>query len=495
VVSTVPPVRPDAATAARLLVDHDVVPLVMDIPAADLTPVTLMQRLGVTGHCFLLESAVAGALHGYSFLGHSPHAVSTPPGSGDPLAPFEAVLAERVAPLDGLDVPFTGGWVGYLGYEAAASYERLPATAPAFEHVPTSLFALYRTVTVFDHAAARVLLVTHLRGGDGDPRDGHTAAVRTLTDLHSHVVTPVAGGGAVDDARAVAVSPAGSERGGPAQRLGDECSTFPRERFLESVDSALAHIVAGDIYQVQISRRFSVPLAAHPFTLYTALRDSSPTPYLFYVNSPDCALVGASPEMLVRVRGDDIQYRPIAGTRRRGHSDAEDAAMERELHESPKEQAEHLMLVDLGRNDVGRVARTGTVEVAESAIVERYSRVMHLVSGIRARLAAGRTALDALRASFPAGTVTGAPKIRAMEIIAALEPHGRGPYAGAVGYIGSGGVLDTAIALRTVVVVGGSAYLQAAAGIVADSTPDEEAREIDNKLAAALEAVMRVNEL
>jgi anthranilate synthase component 1 len=199
--------------------------------------------------------------------------------------------------------------------------------------------------------------------------------------------------------------------------------------------------------------------------------------------------------MLVRVRGDAVEYRPIAGTRRRGVDDAEDAAMEAELRTSEKEQAEHLMLVDLGRNDVGRVAATGSVDVHEFAVVERYSRVMHLVSGIRARLAGGCTALDALRACFPAGTVTGAPKIRAMEIIAALEPHGRGPYAGAVGYIGSGGALDIAIALRTVVVVEDRAHLQAAAGIVADSTPDEEAREIDNKLAAALDAVTRVNEL
>jgi anthranilate synthase component 1 len=261
------------------------------------------------------------------------------------------------------------------------------------------------------------------------------------------------------------------------------------------VSRSLEHIVAGDIFQVQVARRFSVALSAHPFTLYSALRESSPTPYLFYVASPACTLVGASPEMLVRVRGEQIDYRPIAGTRRRGHTAAEDEAMAAELRDSEKEQAEHLMLVDLGRNDVGRVAVAGSVDVHEFAIIERYSRVMHLVSGIRARLSPDASALDALRACFPAGTVTGAPKIRAMEIIAELEPHGRGPYAGAVGYIGSGGVLDTAITLRTIVVAGGRAHLQAAAGIVADSTPEEEAREIDNKLAAAVDAVVRVNAL
>jgi anthranilate synthase component 1 len=277
--------------------------------------------------------------------------------------------------------------------------------------------------------------------------------------------------------------------------LSDSASTFTRERFLDAVGRALDHIVAGDIYQVQISRRFRLELPAHPFTLYTALRDSSPTPYLFYVSSPGVTLVGASPEMLVRVRGDRVDYRPIAGTRRRGRTEADDLAMEVELRTSEKEQAEHLMLVDLGRNDVGRVAATGSVEVHEVAVIERYSNVMHLVSGIGARLRPGCSALDALRACFPAGTVTGAPKIRAMEVIAALEPHVRGPYGGAVGYIGSGGALDTAIALRTVVVVGGQAYLQAAAGIVADSTPAEEAREIDNKLSAAVLALTRVNAL
>jgi anthranilate synthase component I len=491
-VTRIPKVRPDADTAAELLRSHDVVPLFMEIPAGEHTPVTLMQRLGVGGHCFLLESAAPTGMHGFSFLGHDPVEVSAN-GQADPLHPLEGVLAERVAPVAGLDVPFVGGWVGYLGYEASASYERLPPTEAAFDGVPTSVFALYRTVTVFDHAGDRVLLVTQLRGGDGGVRPAHAQASAVLAGLHARISAATPPAGAIDEPAAVAVMQMTDDVPLVRHRLADTASTFPRERFLAAAGRALEHIVAGDIFQVQIARRFSIRMSAHPFTVYTALRLSSPTPYLFYLSSPGCTLVGASPEMLVRVRGEMIEYRPIAGTRRRGHTDAEDAAMERELRESEKEQAEHLMLVDLGRNDVGRVARAGTVEVHELAIIERYSRVMHLVSGIRARLAPGRNALDALRACFPAGTVTGAPKIRAMEIIAALEPHGRGPYAGAVGYIGSGGVVDTAIALRTVVVVGDRAYLQAAAGIVADSTPEEEAREIDNKLAAALDAVLRAN--
>ncbi|MGH7722824.1 MAG: anthranilate synthase component I family protein [Candidatus Dormibacteria bacterium] len=490
---SVPEIRPDVDGAARLLTDHDVVPLVMDLAAGAETPVSLMQRLGVGGHCFLLESATATAgLHGFSFLGHDPVEVAAQDGV-DPLHPLEGVLAESVALVAGLTAPFVGGWVGYLGYEAARCYERLPETLPALDDVPTSLFALYRTVTVFDHARERIQLVTQLRSSGGAVAASHAQACQRLRNLQHRIAAPRPAVGAVDHPEAIAHEAPARPAARPAPVLPDEASSFPRRDFLGAVEGALRHIVAGDIFQVQISRRFALPLHAHPFTLYSALRLSSPTPYLFYLSTPRCSLVGASPEMLVRVRGDEIEYRPIAGTRRRGLSEAEDAAMEGELRHSDKEQAEHLMLVDLGRNDVGRVAAVGSVEVHESAVVERYSRVMHLVSGIRARLAPGRTALDALRACFPAGTVTGAPKIRAMEIIAALEPHGRGPYAGAVGYIGSGGALDTAIALRTVVVVDGLAYLQAAAGIVADSRPHQEASEIDNKLAAALDAVARVN--
>jgi anthranilate synthase component 1 len=490
-----PPIRPDLAGATALLAGSDVVPLVMELPAGEHTPVSLMQRLGVDGHCFLLESATPpGGMHGFSFLGHLPEAVAAT-DDGDPLLPLEEVVAESVAILDGLEVPFVGGWVGYMGYEAAAAYERLPATTPAFAGVPTSSFALYRTLTVFDHSHDRILLVTQLHRGEAGVETGYAEGCARLRDLHARITDTTARVGAVDNPHAVAVDAVDARPTHDRRFLTDSASSFPRDGFLAAARRALDHIVAGDIFQVQVSRRFSVPLHAHPFTVYTSLRQSSPTPYLFYVSSPGCTLVGASPEMLVRVRGDTIEYRPIAGTRRRGRTEDEDRAMEEELHTSEKEQAEHLMLVDLGRNDVGRVAAVGSVEVHESNVIERYSRVMHLVSGIRARLRPGCTALDAMRACFPAGTVTGAPKIRAMELIAGLEPHGRGPYAGAVGYVGSGGVLDTAITLRTIVVIDERAYLQAAAGIVADSQPEEEAREIDNKLAAALDAVIGVSAL
>ncbi len=459
------------------------VPLVRDLPTGGRTPVAVMRALGVDGRCFLLESAQqGGSIGGYSYLGHHPEAVSDTDAS-DPLRPLEAVSRESVAPVAGLEDVFTGGWVGYLSYEAARCYERLPQPAADPTPLPIADFALFRSLVIFDHARQRILVTTQLRRSDAGAAGAYDEAVERLEATRATVA-----------AVGAAVEPESPPlRTAVRARDLDAHSTFLRDRFLESVGRCLAHIVAGDIFQVQVSRRFSLPLHAHPFDLYAALRRLNPSPYLFYLSTPACVLAGASPETLVRVRGSAIDYRPIAGTRRRGRDHSEDEAMEVELRGSEKEQAEHLMLVDLGRNDIGRVAATGTVRVGESMIVERYSHVMHLVSGVSARLDAGLGALDALRACFPAGTVTGAPKIRAMEIIAAEEPHRRGPYAGAVGYIGSGGMLDTAIALRTVVVVDGVAHVQAAAGIVADSDPAEEAREIDNKLGAVLAAVAAVN--
>lgn len=477
-------VSPDEATALTLLDEHDVVPLFAELEIGDATPLATMRRLGVDGRCFLFESAPDGEHGGrHSFLGHQPDEVATLDAS-DPLRPLEAVASESVAPVPGLDLPFVGGWVGYLGYEAAGCYERLPRARNDPLSLPLADFALYRTLVVFDHARSRLLLLTQLRRSDpSGASPAHAAAVHRLHALWQRITAP---------------GPLAGQTPEPTSARGDarrheSASNLSREDFAAAVRRCLEHIVAGDIFQVQISRRFSLPLEAHPFDVYSVQRGLNPSPYMFYVSTPGCTLVGASPEMLVRVQSSRIHYRPIAGTRRRGRDAADDLAMEAELQASAKEQAEHLMLVDLGRNDVGRVARTGSVAVSDMAAVERYSHVMHLVSRIEAELAAQRSPLDALRACFPAGTVTGAPKIRAMELIAGLEPDTRGPYSGAVGYIGSGGVIDTAIALRTVVVAGGVAHLQAAAGIVADSDPDEEACEIDNKLAAALTAVLEAN--
>jgi anthranilate synthase component 1 len=273
----------------------------------------------------------------------------------------------------------------------------------------------------------------------------------------------------------------------------DHEANLSREEFQDRVLRALDYIVAGDVFQVQVSRRFALPLQAHPFEVYVALRAINPSPYMIYIATPECTLVGASPEMLVQVTGELVRYHPIAGTRRRGRTLEDDERMERELRASEKEAAEHLMLIDLGRNDLGRVCATGSVRVTQHMEVERYSHVMHLVSSIEGTLDDNHDSLDALRSCFPAGTVTGAPKIRAMEIIAELEPEARGAYAGAIGYVGYGGDLDTAIALRTIVVRDGIAYVQAAAGIVADSSVREETIEIDNKVAAQVLAVEEAN--
>jgi anthranilate synthase component 1 len=350
--------------------------------------------------------------------------------------------------------------------------------------VPQAWFSLVDTLIVFDHVTHRMTLVTHA-DVRGDVDAAYAAAVARLGSLRERLRSPLpppAAAPAEEEVERFAV---------PADL--DAVASMTRADFMRAVERCRQYILAGDIFQVQVSRRFALPLRASAFDVYRALRSVNPSPYMFFLDTPAGAVVAASPEMLVRVTGRHIDYHPIAGTRRRGRTPERDLELEEELRSSEKERAEHLMLVDLGRNDVGRVSRTGTVRVRDLMTVERYSHVMHLVSHVEGELADGLTAIDALRATFPAGTVTGAPKIRAMEIIAELETQRRGVYSGAAGYLGFGGNLDTAIALRTLLVRDGVAYAQAAAGIVADSTPHEEALEIDNKVAALLLAVARAN--
>lgn len=477
--------RPTRDEVAALLGEHDVVPVVVELRSGRLTPVAAMQQLGVDGECFLLESVEGHErLARWSILGHAPRTtITSAANDADPLAVVEErVASRRCARPAGLDVPFIGGAVGFLGYEAARHYERIPV-APDALHLPDGWFGVYETVVVFDHAEDRVLLIGTVDDpGGGDATGGYAACVSRLTRLADRL------GGALETSAdpgrsAVEIDPAAY----------DATANTSRQQFRAAVQRCQEHIRAGDIFQVQISRRFAVPLRGHPFDVYRVLRRVNPSPYMVYLATPHATLVGASPEMLVRVTDRDVQYHPIAGTRRRGRTSKDDARMEAELRGSEKESAEHLMLVDLGRNDIGRVCATGSVAVTEFMQVERYSHVMHLVSSIEGVLADGVSPVQALRACFPAGTVTGAPKIRAMEIIAEQEPEARGAYAGAVGYVGWGGNLDTAIALRTLVVRDGVAYAQAAAGIVADSTADEEALEIDNKVGVLLQAVAEVS--
>jgi anthranilate synthase component 1 len=476
---------PGLEETRRRLTDHDVVAVVLELPIGDATPVAAMRALGTDASCFLLESVEgSGAVARWSMLGHRPSRVISDDGGGeDPLALLESDVASiGAACTPGLAAPLLGGAVGFLTYEAAGRYERLPEAARDPLQLPHQWFGIFDTVAVFDHAQHRLLLSSCVHRED--PAGLDAAYARALSRIDT-----------LRDAICSATpQPAVPLTGSPVDVAAhDHESNLSRDEFQKRVRRALDYIVAGDIFQVQVSRRFAIPLQADPFDVYVALRAINPSPYMIYIATPECTLVGASPEMLVQVTGESVCYHPIAGTRRRGRTAEDDERMERELRASEKEAAEHLMLIDLGRNDLGRVCATGSVRVTQHMEVERYSHVMHLVSSIEGTLDAGRDSLDALRSCFPAGTVTGAPKIRAMEIIAELEPEVRGPYAGAIGYVGYGGDLDTAIALRTIVVRNGVAYVQAAAGIVADSSVREETVEIDNKVAAQILAVEEAN--
>ena len=455
--------RPSAAPAA-------LVPVHRDLLADMLTPVRAYALLcGPDSPGFLLESVEGGErLARYSFIGHQP--VPLELGDGDPLLALREVAGEQVADAAGLP-RFLGGAVGYLGWETARHFERLSAAAGMGPPLPESAFLRAESLAVFDHVLQRLRLVTLHR----PDREDHSAAVRRLDEMEAKL--------AVEPAAAPAKPPASS--GGWTSNVG-------QERYQRMVEAARAHILAGDAFQIVLSQRFRKSLAARPFDVYRCLRGLNPSPYMFFVAfGGGRYIVGTSPEMLVRVEAGEIITRPLAGTRRRDLDPAHDDALERELLADQKERAEHVMLVDLGRNDVGRVAEPGSVQVSRLMEVERYSHVMHISSTVTGRLASGRDSLDAVRATFPAGTLSGAPKISAMEIIAQLEPERRGPYGGALGYVGFGGNLDLAITLRSIVIADGMAYVQSGAGVVADSDPAREHQETLDKAAAMFAAIDR----
>jgi anthranilate synthase component 1 len=454
--------------------------------ADTLTPLAVYQRLAATSPCrFLLESVTGGEqVSRFSFLGAAPREIYRlyedrleREGNGSlevlPGAPLEAlrqVLSRhRAAPGP---IPFTGGFVGYFGYDLVRMVERLPARPADPFDLPVALLAHYDSVVVFDHAHQRVLAFANEIQGEVDSRQ----ADRALSDL-ADLLTASSGSGGV------AV---------PTERREEVVDAVPGldgPSFCKAVEKAKKYIAAGDIFQVVLARRWRLPSKVAPLSLYRALRLVNPSPYMVLFETPEVSLVGASPEMLVRKSGQRLETRPIAGTRPRGVHPDEDRALAEELLADPKERAEHIMLVDLGRNDLGKVAAPGTVEVGRFMEVERYSHVMHLVSDVVGRLASDRDGLDALLACFPAGTVSGAPKIRAMEIIDELECEARGPYAGAVGYFSYTGDLDTCITIRTLVSRNGETSVSAGAGIVADSVSEREERETQSKAAALLAAV------
>ncbi|MGA7990632.1 MAG: anthranilate synthase component I family protein [Thermoanaerobaculia bacterium] len=450
--------------------------VVLERPADLTTPVALMKSLlAGEGPCFLLESVEGGdRVARWSFLGAAPCGEISG-AAGDPFALLKALPG--AAPGSGDDLPpFTGGAVGYAGYDAVRRLERLPSKNPDPIGLPDAWFGIFDTVIAFDHAKHRLLFVTHA----GEGREEEKEALERLRGLEARAIAAPA------PAAPAAARPLSFEE------------SLPLPAFLSAVEKAKEHIRAGDIFQVVLSRRWSAPFGGDPFAVYRALRSISPSPYQYFLRTPHGTIFGASPERLVRVAaapdGAAVETVPLAGTRPRGTTREEDLALEKDLLADAKERAEHVMLVDLGRNDLGRVSVPGSVRVKDFFAVERYSHVMHIASRVVGTLAPGRDAVDALAATFPAGTLTGAPKIRAMEIIEDLEPVRRGAYGGAVGYFDFAGNLDVAIAIRTAVVANGRLHVQAGAGIVADSSPESEALECENKAQALMRAVAQAGE-
>ena len=398
--------------------------------------------------------------------------------SPDPFGELEKlVLRYRPVRIEGLP-RFCGGAVGYLGYDMVRFFERLPEIASDEGEFPDCAFAFVDTLIAFDHLKHRMIIISNAFVED-DPDRAYDEAVERIEGVISRLESPL------PFVRLLEGRP-------KALNLGEEMkinSNFSREGFIEAVKRIKDYIAAGDAIQVVLSQRLSFPMSVDPFRFYRSLRMVNPSPYMYFLRFGEIQIAGASPEMMVRVEGDTAQTRPIAGTRPRGKTKEEDERLERELLSDSKERAEHVMLVDLGRNDLGRVCEYGSVRVDELMIVERYSHVMHIVSNVMGRLREGKNAFDVIRACFPAGTLSGAPKVRAMEIIEELEPVRRGPYGGAVGYFSFYGDADTAITIRTLVAKNGVGYVQAGAGIVADSVPEREYEECLNKAMALLKAV------
>ncbi len=481
---------------------------------ADLeTPVSVYLKVaGDDPYTFLLESVEGGErIARYSFVGLDPYMVLTVRGRlatlewrigpragerdevacDDPLRLIEAELARsRLVKVPGLP-RFHGGAVGYLGYETVARFERLPVPEADPLAIPESIFCFTETMLVFDHLRRSLRVVAHVRLDD-DLEANYAQAVETIERIRCRLNEGMASGLAAGAGRTRA---GGFDSGTRPGAVSTASFLTSRERFEHIVEQAKEYIMAGDIFQVVLSQRFARPVQAAPFTVYRALRSINPSPYLYYLNLGELQVAGASPELLVRVEEGEVILRPLAGTRPRGSDTASDLAMEQELKADEKERAEHLMLVDLARNDVGRVSAPGSVRVTEFMEVERYSHVMHLVSHVTGRLRSDLTPYDALRAAFPAGTLSGAPKVRAMEIIAELEGERRGIYGGAVGYFSHAGNLDMAITLRTLLLKDGVAYGQVGAGIVADSIPEKEYEETLHKAGAALRALDKAEQL
>ena len=501
--------RPTFEEFVELAKGHSVVPVYRQLIGDTLTPVSAFCKIQEGDWAFLFESVVGGERLGrYSFLGAGPFlrfqafdrrvVIEETGAASSSLAPRPSplilehpdplrLLEERLSAYRAPQIPglprFCGGAVGYAAYDSVRYVERLPNAPPDDRGLPDLCFAFYDRMVIFDHITKTIAVVAHAHVDPANLRRSYDTACSRVDRLVERLHQGVA------DLQLTDIQPLG-EVSRPYR------SNFEPAAFEAAVVQCKEYIKAGDIFQVVLSQRLETETRARPFDIYRTLRVVNPSPFLLYLKAGPLCLVGSSPEIMVRVEGDLITTRPLAGTRRRGKTEEEDERLAAELLADPKERAEHIMLVDLGRNDVGRVSRFGTVQISDVLSVERYSHVMHLCSTVTGRLQPGLTAFDALRACLPAGTLSGAPKVRAMQIIDELEPHRRGPYGGAVGYVDFSGNMDTCIALRTMVLKGQTAYLQAGAGIVADSDPRSEWEETMNKARGLLRALeMAENQL
>ena len=492
--------RPGEEDFVALARSHRLVTVSRAVSADTETPVTAFLKLARGDHAFLLESAEGGERWGrYSFIGCDPQAVigfrdgslyhlpggarGEPRGRDvNPVSYLCDLMAGYSSAWCGEDLPFYGGAVGYLAYDLLPYLEDVELRARGGLDVPAMMFMLTRGCAAFDHLAGRLILMCNVEvkegADDNGLREEYRRAISDIESMARDLGAGLPGGGAADVYFL-------SE---DADFQGVSCN-FTREEYEAAVERAREYIHAGDAFQVVPSQRFSVPLRCHPFSVYRSLRSENPSPYMFYLRFGDLHLIGSSPEPMVRRRGDRAVIRPIAGTRPRGATPEEDRRLEEELRGDEKERAEHIMLVDLARNDLGRVCVPGSVRVERMMVVEKFSHVMHLVSEVTGELRPGYGNRELLRSSFPAGTVSGAPKVRACQLIDELERDRRGPYAGAVGYISYHGDMDTCIAIRTIVIQGKTAHVQAGGGVVADSVPAREYEETRNKARALLRAI------
>jgi anthranilate synthase component 1 len=493
---------PAVSDFSELAVAHDYVPVYRRLLSDTLTPVTAFRLLDDGGPACLFESVIGGEKVGrYSFLAAAPdgrftatrnRVAWTPPGSrqtvhseaDDPLSDFRNHFHFNVASLPGLP-PFVGGAIGFAGYDVVRYVEHLPDAPADDRQIPDLDFGFYHTLCVFDHVEKTIIVVSL-----ADCRD--VSEVSAADEVYQRVC------GRLDATiEKLSATPSQAVAEWNPDLWREQCrqqplevhSNFTQAGFEDAVRQCVEYIRAGDIFQVVPSQRLSVRTDVDPLEIYRSLRVVNPSPFMFFVRTPDCVLVGCSPEIMCRVAEGTVTVRPLAGTRRRGATPKEDKSLELELLADPKERAEHVMLVDLGRNDVGRVAQYGSIELTEIMVVERYSHVMHISSEVQGKLRDGLDAFDALKACLPAGTVSGAPKVRAMEVIDSIEPHRRGPYGGAVGYIDYRGNMDTCIALRTMVIKDGIVHVQAGCGVVADSDPTAEYEETLNKAKALVSAI------